>query len=573
MPRFLSSLVEGLKALIKHQIPVFYGLAMYGVDVIYLGTSWTARLSRVWGGKVLLVVGLVASCYAVFLFATDSFTPDAPSNAHDTILKNRFSGPTASRDVVIVDIDERSLALLASEHGRWPWPRSVLADGAQRLSDLGARAILFNVITSDPDKGNPDSDAVLDVTAQMNRAMAFPLVRLSPENDPRSQLKASAIPGAQVKPANADASVAAILPMFGSMQDRMGVTNPRTDSDGVVRKYPLLWVEDRFTLPSVVGRTLEVGGVDIRALPAQIALNWRNKKGRYARISFADLLAADASDARLQRIKGAFVVMGVSAPGIGPTKPTSVTAVEDDNEILATAIDDAVHKTWLRVMPAWIALLINLSAIWILIAMAVGRLKVGRLTNVFLLAQSGLGAVTMVSASYTNYLIDLSESMSFAGAVFVAIKIIQGLDDGWSRARPGFRRVDAKHSHEGALTVISFISDDVSAKDVRQLQRDIEDVVGVSRVVRIDDLFGGESMLKSACDSVRCLLVFADPPQQAAVDTLLVDKTFNGKLLPDRYNLQAPWDPNDPAVASELAPLVLRSTASLLLRASRGSGM
>ena len=261
--------------------------------------------------------------------------------------------------------------------------------------------------------------------------------------------------------------------------------------------------------------------------------------------------------------------MGVSAPGIGPTKPTSVTAVEDDNEILATAIVDAVHKTWLRVMPAWIALLINLSAIWILIAMAVGRLKAGQLTKVFLLAQSGLGTVTMISASYTNYLIDLSESMSFAGAVFVVIKTIQGLDDSWSRARPGFRRVDAKRSHEGALTVISFVSDDVAAEDMRQLQRDIEGVVGVSRVVRIDDLFGGESMLKSACDSVRCLLVFAEPSQQVAVDGLLEGKPFNGKLLLDRYELQAPWNPNDPALASELAPLVLQNSAHLL-RTSRG---
>lgn len=570
MPRFFKSLAEGLKALLKHQISVFQSLAMRGLRVKNLSTSWTARLSRVWGGKVLLVFGVAASLYAVFLFATGSLTPDAPSNAHDTILKGRFSGPAPSRDVMIVDIDERSLALLAPEYGRWPWPRSVLADGAQKLSDLGARAVLFNVITSDPDKGNPDSDAALDITAQMIRAMAFPLVRLNPENDTRSQLKASVIPGAQVKPAHADATVAAILPMFGSMQDRMGVTNQRTDSDGVVRKYPLLWVEDRFTLPSVVGAALEVGGVDIQALPAQISLNWRNKKGRYTRISFADLIAADASDVRLRGIKGAFVVLGVSAPGIGPTKPTSVTAVEDDNEILATAIDDAVHKTWLRVMPAWIALLINLSAIWILIAMAVGLIKFGQLTKVFLLAQSGLGMVTMVSASYTHYLIDLSESMSFAGAVFVVIKTIQNLDDSWSRARPGFRRVDAKRSYEGALTVISFVSDDVAAEDMRhQLQRDIEAVVGVSRIIRIDDLFGGESMLKSACDSVRCLLVFAEPSQQAAVDALLVGKPFNAKLLLDRHDLQAPWNPDDQALAAELAPLVLQNIAHLL-RASRG---
>lgn len=564
MPRLLTSILALLRALFKNQIPLLYALAMRGVDVKNLGTSWTARLSRVWGGKVLVAVGIVASCYAVFLFATNSLTPDAPSGAHDAILKTRFSGPAPARDVLIVDIDERSLALLAPEHGRWPWPRSVLADGAQKLTDLGARAVLLNVLTSDPDKANADSDAALDITAQMNRAMAFPMVRLNPDNDARSQLKVSAIPGAQTQPGHADATVAVILPMFGGMQDRMGVSNQRTDSDGVVRRYPLVWAEDRFSLPSVVGRTLEVGGVDIKDLPAQISMNWRNKKGRYQRISFADLLAAEPGDARLQAIKGAFVVVGASAPGIGPTKPTSVTAVEDDNEILATALDDALHQTWLRVMPAWIALVINLGAIWLLIAMAMGKFNGGKLTKVFVLAQSGLGTVTLVSASYTNYLIDLSESMSFAVAVFGVIKIVQSLDDSWSRARPGFRRIDARRPHEGALTTISFVSDDVASQDLQQLQRDLEKVVGFSRLIRIDDLFGGESLLKKPCDAIRCLLVFAEPAQQAAIDALLEGKPFYGKLVLNHHDLQTPWNLDDPVLAAELAPLVLRSSAHLL---------
>ncbi|MFY8102809.1 MAG: CHASE2 domain-containing protein [Ramlibacter sp.] len=550
------------------QFPRLYALAMRGVDAKNLGTSWTARLSRVWGRKVLLAVGTVATAWALVLFAGNSLTPDAPSPAHDAILKMRHASPVPSRDVVIVDIDERSLALLAPEHGRWPWPYNVLGDGAQKLADLGARAVLLNVITADPDKRNPEADAALDVTVQLNRAMAFPMVRLNPENDARSQLKVSSLPGAQPAPGHADATVAALLPMFGSMHDRMGVANQRPDTDGVVRKYPLVWKEDRFTLPTVVGRTLEAGGVSVQGLPEQMSLNWRNKKGRYTRIPFADLLSAAPDDPRLQAVKGAFVVIGASAPGIGPTKPTSVKSVEDDSEILATAIDDALHGTWLRVMPAWLGLALNLAAIWMLVLIAMGRLPTRTLTKVFVAAQSGFFGVTYLSASYTNYLIDLSATMSFAVTVFGVIKLVQGLDDSWSRARPGFRRVDAKRAHEGALTVISFVSGDVANEDMRQLQRDIEGVVGVSRVVRVDDLFGGESLLKEACSAVRCLLVFAEPSQQEQVDHLLEGKPFHGKLVLDSHDLQSSWNPEDPALAAELAPLVLQSSANLL-RSSR----
>ena len=567
--KLLKSLHELLRVVFRNQLPVLYAWALRGVDLKNLGASWTARTSRVWGAKVLVAVGAVASAYAVFLFATNSLTPNAPSRSHDAILKARLSSPAPSAQVLIVDIDERSLAMLAPEHGRWPWPRSVLADGAQKLADLGARAVLLNVLTSDPDKANPDADAALDVTAQMVRPMAFPMVRLNPENDGRSQLKVAEIPGAQPRPGHEAATVAAILPMYPSMQDRMGVANQRTDTDGVVRRYPLVWAEERFSLPSVVGRTLEAGGVDLRSLPSEFALNWRNKKGRYERLSFADLLAAEPGDPRLQAVKGAFVVIGASAPGIGPTKPTSVAAVEDDSEILATALDDALNQTWLRVMPAWVALAINLGAIWLLIAIALGLIKGDPLTRFFVLAQSGLGAVTLLSASYTHYLIDLSESMSFAVAVFGVIKIVQSLDNSWSRARPGFRRIDAQRAHEGALTVISFASTDVAAADLQRLQRDIERVVGVSRLIRIDDLFAGESILKGPCGSIRALLVFASPEQQAQVDALLEGRPFHGKLLLDRHDLQTAWNPEDPALAAELAPLVLQSSAHLL-RMSQG---
>ncbi|MEY4651747.1 MAG: hypothetical protein RI884_328 [Pseudomonadota bacterium] len=568
MPKFLPSMRALFRVLSSLHFPRLYAWSMRGVDAKNLGASWTARLSRVWGRKVLLGVGALATVWALALFATTGLTPDAPSPAHDVILKMRHTSPVPAREVLIVDIDERSLALLAPEHGRWPWPRNVLADGAQKLTDLGARAVLLNVITADPDKANPEGDAALDATAQINRAIVFPMVRLNPENDARSQLKVSALPGAQVASGHADATVAVLLPMFGSMYDRMGVANQRPDDDGVVRKYPLVWKEKHYTLPTVVGRTLEVGGVSLQGLPEQMALNWRNKKGRYTRIPFADLLTAAPDDPRLQAVKGAFVVIGASAPGIGPTKPTSVKPVEDDSEILATAIDDALHGTWLRVMPAWLGLALNLAAIWLLVAIALGRLQGETLTRVFVAAQSAFFGITYLSASYTNHLIDLSATMSFAITVFGVIKVVQGLDDSWSRARPGFRRVDAKRSHEGALTVISFVSGDVASADMRQLQRDIEGVVGISRVVRIDDLFGGESVLKGACSAVRCLLVFAEPSQQERVDQLLEGKPFHGKLLLDRHALQAPWNPEDPALAAELAPLVLQNSAHLL-RTSR----
>src|SRR3984885_11256854 len=57
-----------------------------------------------------------------------------------------------ARPVTIVDIDEKSLAKL----GQWPWPRTRIADLVTNLTRIGAVAIAFDVIFSEPDRLNPD---------------------------------------------------------------------------------------------------------------------------------------------------------------------------------------------------------------------------------------------------------------------------------------------------------------------------------------------------------------------------------------------------------------------------------
>ncbi|HZR76822.1 adenylate/guanylate cyclase domain-containing protein [Bradyrhizobium sp.] len=57
-----------------------------------------------------------------------------------------------ARPVTIVDIDEPSL----KKFGQWPWPRTYMADMVINLANLGAVAIAFDVVFSEPDRLNPD---------------------------------------------------------------------------------------------------------------------------------------------------------------------------------------------------------------------------------------------------------------------------------------------------------------------------------------------------------------------------------------------------------------------------------
>src|SRR5689334_7872904 len=55
-----------------------------------------------------------------------------------------------ARPVTIVDIDEKSLA--SPKLGQWPWPRTRIADIIRTLTTLGAVAIAFDAVFSEPDR-------------------------------------------------------------------------------------------------------------------------------------------------------------------------------------------------------------------------------------------------------------------------------------------------------------------------------------------------------------------------------------------------------------------------------------
>ena len=63
-------------------------------------------------------------------------------DSFDLLMRHRPIAYPADFDVVVLDIDEASLAAMSSQYGRWPWPREVLAKVAAKLESGGARAVM-----------------------------------------------------------------------------------------------------------------------------------------------------------------------------------------------------------------------------------------------------------------------------------------------------------------------------------------------------------------------------------------------------------------------------------------------
>ena len=91
----------------------------------------------------------------------------------------------------------------------------------------------------------------------------------------------------------------------------------------------------------------------------------------------------------------------------------------------------------------------------------------------------------------------------------------------------------------------------------------MEKIVGLNHLIRIDDLFAGESFLSSPVKRVKYLVVGVLPSKQTAVQ-LLLDKSEYAVVDQVTYSPTHPWNPEDKKFGLELSSLVLESGARLL---------
>ena len=75
------------------------------------------------------------------------FLESLESTTYDLRMKLRAGGPDTKTDIVLVDIDNDSVTKL----GRWPWPRTLMAEMIGKLSGYGAKTIGLNVLMSEPE--------------------------------------------------------------------------------------------------------------------------------------------------------------------------------------------------------------------------------------------------------------------------------------------------------------------------------------------------------------------------------------------------------------------------------------
>lgn len=374
---------------------------------------------------------LASALFALFLTEIYFFKvlTSSEHRVSDFFINQQAKNNKPDADIVIVDIDERSLSMLADSAGRWPWPRSVHAELLQGVLAQQPKAVVFDILFSDADINHPEGDQYFADVIRDAQNVYFPMLLLN-DGDVQAGIplaKYANVLGITKTPnANKDATVSLVLPMESILATKqLGTHNILADNyDGVVRSYPIFTDKQGWQIPSLPAKLAQDLGF---AVPKQanMRINWMGQGAQYQYVSFVDILE-DLQRKQKQRTDNEFkdkiLIIGSTATGLHDVRSTPVAAFNPGVEILANAIDNLKNNKPLR----------EVDKIWVtilgLILLALQSVLLIR-TKYLVRIGGGLIIATacLLGLSYallkTNYLFELLTPLLFAWAYYLLAAI------------------------------------------------------------------------------------------------------------------------------------------------------
>lgn len=304
-------------------------------------------------------------------------------SSYDAMVRWRILAPPADPRIVVIDIDEASLAKMAAEFGRWPWPRDTLATVLDHLESQAPLAIVWDIVFADADKLNPGGDAAFNAAVTRSKRSHFSVIRLPAHNDAASQLSQHVLPGLWlpdrqplVSSSIPTATVALIAPALPAVSaSRLGYANGYPDSDGVLRRYryaeKLPDGSQIQSTPLSVWRALDPQGYAQRErsdanslMDKEQLIVWRAQQSEYTRLSFADVfqrIETGQSPSGPFDFKGKIVLIGSTAPSLHDIHPTPLSPTSPGLLVLATVTDNLLNGHFTHEFPRWLQVALTIA--------------------------------------------------------------------------------------------------------------------------------------------------------------------------------------------------------------------
>ncbi|MES2150440.1 MAG: adenylate/guanylate cyclase domain-containing protein [Pseudomonadota bacterium] len=314
-------------------------------------------LKRISARDVLFAVALALAAFE--MLALHALAP-LENRLLDRFVRLRAATLATDPGIVIVDIDDPSLARMEAVAGKWPWPRSVHAELLEAVLRQHPAAVVFDIQFNERDVYRPDSDKMFNAALEGNGNVYFPMVRMAAANDHAGapvRVLAPLIGLQRQADADPEARLAVQPPL--ALEERFwrgGTINYLADEDGVGRRYPLYFEARGWRLPSLPARVAADLGYRLPS-GADLLLAWRGGRQAFRHISYADLYD-DAGREHPRRppdeLAEKILIIGTDANGLNDLRATPVDSLYPGVQILATAIDNLKNGRTMRSPPPWL---------------------------------------------------------------------------------------------------------------------------------------------------------------------------------------------------------------------------
>lgn len=292
--------------------------------------------------------------------------------------------------ILMIGIDETSLAYFSEQRTYWPWPREFYAMLTQYLSDQGAKVIVMDMLFDTPDfdriaLNGAASDQFYMETMYTNKntVLGFKTSRLTDE------MPDIPIPDEMTPPLNVTGcsqfspQIITTLPITNFLRTTAGLgnTHVETDSDGLIRNLSFISNLNNYGfLPSLsmaaylhslnhdasitcTNNTLTIDDINIPLQPdGSYLINWYGRGGTpggaFTYYSFQRVLR-DAINLQFREnyepaidpavYNDKIIFVGANAAGLADIKNTPVSALADfpGMEIHATALQNIFDRSFL----------------------------------------------------------------------------------------------------------------------------------------------------------------------------------------------------------------------------------
>lgn len=404
--------------------------------------------------KLLYVLFSIALTLLVFYGFThsglDAFIDGIENKTFDlrqsVISKHR----TASKDIVIITIDDASYEYALDNIGEWPLPRGLYADLVEFVEKQKPRTLAFDMLFVKSAKNNAAEDKKLAnvfkkydnlYTAMNFDYQAEDLRR--PQNLPQKfEITLNNLSNIDFEE-NAFTNYRPIVEDIINNTSNIGTVNISRSNDGILRKAPVL-VKYRDNFYPQMSFLMANGGLREvtlnenntltfadRVIPldkdGNAILNWYGASGSYQEIPLYKIIKKmNGENIELNAdFKDKIVFVGMTANSLFDLKTTPTDKLFPGVEVLATYVNNILDNNFVTKAPIACTILLSVLISLIIGFITLKFVSVSAMIFLTLLTYMGYTIFTFQMMKHFNLWVDLVSPLIFATIVFIAMLIVK----------------------------------------------------------------------------------------------------------------------------------------------------